>query len=484
MVLRLSRALSAGAAASFYISLLAAGCTKADDPGHSACEGETCIVIEKCATDLDCDWGYYCGPSKECMSDCVPGGMTCPEGSMCSNLGKCVAKDPITPPTPPPNVAGTTGIGGFSSGGASGGRGGSAGACAKAEANFEKVIPNIMLVVDRSLSMQEDFGGNESRWNVLREALIDPTNGLVAGLEADVRFGLTLYTSPSTMMQPGGRGGGGRAGGGGGAGGRGGATSAGNGGGGVAGMSSGGTTGGTASGGAGGDAAGMMCPWLVEVPVALNNLAPISAVYLPDDEKGFTPTGQSLAVVWPKVAAIDETLMPGPKFIILATDGNPNTCSDNSAAAETQGKQASVDAITAAKAAGITTYVISVGTDVAQAHLREIANLGQGFPATDPTDRFYVTTDTTGLVDALNDIIVGVRPCDFELDGTVKVEKAADGTVTVNGTALTFDDPNGWSLTSPTHIQLNGTACDLIREGNSTLSVNFPCDVFIPKIPE
>jgi hypothetical protein len=377
MVLRLSRAPSAGAAASFYIGLLAAGCTTADDSGRNACEGESCFVIEKCATDAECGWGKYCGPSLECTADCVVGGMGCPSGSTCSNLGKCVVNDPIPPPMPPPGVAGTTGIGGFSSGGASGGRGGGGGACAKAEANFEKVIPNIMLVVDRSLSMQDDFGGNESRWNVLREALIDPANGLVTGLETEVRFGLTLYTSPS--VTPGGRGGGRT--GGGGTGGRGGATSAGDGGGGVAGMSSGGL----ASGGAGGDAAGMMCPWLVEVPVALNNLAAISTVYLPNDEKGFTPTGQSLAVVWPKVAAIDETLMPGPKFIILATDGDPNTCDDNSAAAAMQGKQASVDAITAAKAAGITTYVISVGTDVTQAHLREIANLGQGYPATDPT---------------------------------------------------------------------------------------------------
>ncbi len=467
MVLRLSRALSAGAVASFYIGILAAGCTKADDSGRSACEGENCVVIDKCSTDLDCDWGMYCGPNNECRSDCVAGGMGCPDGSSCSNLGKCVPDDPIAPPIPPPNIGGMPGIGGIPNAAGRGGSGGSGGSCARAEANFEKVIPNIMLVVDRSLSMQTRFGGNGSRWNVLREALIDPTDGLVAELEADVRFGLTLYTSPAINNGPGF---GGRTGGGGGR----------TGGGGLAGAGGGGTSG----GGTGGDAAGMMCPWLIEVPVALNNLDPISSVYLPNDEKGFTPTGQSLAVVWPKVAAIDEALMPGPKFIVLATDGDPNTCDDNSAAAAMQGRQASMDAISAAKAAGITTYVISVGEDVSRDHLREIANIGQGYPADDPMDRFYVTTDTTGLVSALKEIILGVRPCDFELEGTVKLDKAGEGKVVIDGTELKYDDPNGWSLTSPTHIQLNGTACDLIREGGTQINIDFPCEVFIPKIPE
>lgn len=461
MVLRLPRVLSAGAFASIYVGLLAAGCTKADESGRNACEGETCIVIDKCETDLDCGWGKYCGPAQECTSDCFVGGKGCPDGSSCSNLGKCVPDDPIAPPIPPPNVGGNIGIGGIPSVGGNTNSGGSGGACARAEANFEKVIPNIMLVVDRSKSMQDRFGGNESRWNVLRNALIDPDNGLVAGLEDEVRFGLTLYTSPAFAVGgPPGRGMGG-----------------GTGSGGAGGVSAGG-------GGTGGDAGSMMCPWLIEVPVALNNLGPISAVYLPNDEQGYTPTGQSLAVVWPKLAAIDETVMPGPKFMILATDGDPNTCNQNNQTAAMEGRQASVEAIAAAKAAGITTYVISVGTDVTEEHLREIANIGQGYPADDPTDRFYVTTDTAGLVAALKEIILGVRPCDFELDGMVKVEKAADGTVVIDGTPLVYNDPNGWSLTSPTHIQLNGTACDLVREGGSKLEVSFPCDVFKPTIPD
>jgi hypothetical protein len=149
-----------------------------------------------------------------------------------------------------------------------------------------------------------------------------------------------------------------------------------------------------------------------------------------------------------------------------------------------EGRAASVAAVTAAKMAGITTYVVSVGEDVGEEHLRQIANLGQGFPIDDPMDRFYVATDVEALKMALREIIIGVRPCEFMLDGTVDVDKASDGVVIIDNMSLMYDDPNGWVLTSPTSIKLQGTACDLIREGATQVNIDFPCGVFIPTIPQ
>lgn len=484
MALRLSRALTTGALASFYIAALAMGCSDVQE-GREACSGDECVAIQRCETTDQCASGSYCGPEGECKADCL-GDQMCPQGQVCSNRGQCIPEQVEVPPVLPPSVGGISGIGGIPNVAGSGGSGGSGGSCVKAEVTFSKVIPNIMLVVDRSSSMEKAFGDG-NRWNVLREALIDPIEGFVTELEDEVRFGLTLYTNPPSMMPPGrGGGGGGRgggiapppnggAGGGGGASGGGGGVSAGNGG-----QSTDGgalATGGTSSGGA-----AATCPFLVEVPVALNNLSAISSVYLPDDWRNGTPTGESLAVVWPKLAAIDQNVMPGPNFIILATDGEPNSC--GGFGEQDQGRQASIEAVTAAKNAGINTYVISVGNDVGEDHLRELANVGQGEPIDDPTDRFHVATDTAGLVEALREIIIGVRPCEFELEGTVDPERAADGIVVIDGQELAYGDPNGWTLVSETKIALQGSGCDLIREGATQINIDFPCGVFIPEIPE
>jgi hypothetical protein len=480
LALRLSRLLSASAVASFYIGVAAVGCSESKE-GVQTCSGADCgIPVVRCDTDTECPPGNYCNTTAhECTADCY-NDSACPADKVCSKQGRCIV-DEDELPVPPPNLGGMPGIV-PNVGGSSSGSGGSGGSCVKAEVTFSKQIPNIMLVIDRSGSMKDDFGG-APRWNVLREALIDPADGFVTDLEDEVRFGVALYTAPDQVMMPqGGRRG---------TGGRGGTTptggrGGGGGSGGVAGSPA--ATGGTVAAtggisGAGGSAGSApTCPWLVEVPVALNNLAPISAVYLPNDWQNHTPTGESMAAVWPKVAAIDQTVMPGPNFIILATDGEPNMCADDNL--QEEGRAASVAAVTAAKAAGITTYVVSVGDEVGEEHLRQLANLGQGLPADDPMNRFYLATDTMTLKTALREIILGVRPCEFDLDGTVNLEKADEGTVVIDNVSLTYNDPNGWTLVSDKRIKLQGTACNLIREGATMVNIDFPCGVFIPLIPE
>jgi hypothetical protein len=345
--------------------------------------------------------------------------------------------------------------GGFAGSSARGpsGAAGLGGDCDSAVFSFRQSTPNVMLVVDRSGSMKTDFAGAGARWNVLRDALIDPANGFIAVLEKKVRFGITLFTASLELGPfgfPSGTGGSGGTGGGSGA----------------AGKSSAGS--GVSLGDPG------ACPWLVEVPIALDNLATISSVYEADDWQGATPTAEALSLVWPKLRDIDQTTMPGPNYIILATDGEPNGCADFM----TDGRPGVLDAVSAAHLANITTYVISVGEDVGRDHLRQVANVGQGKPIDSPDDLFYVAGNTQELVDALNAIMVGLPPCDFDLGGTVDLDQAQHGDVVIDGTRIPYDDPDGWELVTDEHIKFNGKSCDLVRNGATRIQVDFPCGAF------
>ena len=104
--------------------------------------------------------------------------------------------------------------------------------------------------------------------------------------------------------------------------------------------------------------------------------------------------------------------------MVLATDGEPNTCT--SLTDNMNGRRLSEEAIQAAYDAGIQTFVISVGDEVGEDHLRRIANLGQGFPVNDMAERFYPANDPSELAAAFTTIINGIRACVFDLNGTVR----------------------------------------------------------------
>jgi hypothetical protein len=242
---------------------------------------------------------------------------------------------------------------GTSSGGGSpgAGSGGNAGTPGKSSSiPVTPVVPNVLLVVDRSLSMLAEFG-SQTRWDALHAALFDPALGAVPKFETTVHFGLALFTGPQIIapMRP-----------------------------------------------------SAECPILVEVPTGATKSDQLVAAYEASDPFGTTPTGPSLDLLWPKLEALDKTVFPGPNVIVLATDGEPNTCDDNQDMAT--GRTRSESAITKAYAAGIRTFVLSVGDDVSAEHLRRIANLGQGLPAEDSTERFLRVGEPTELTAALDRI--------------------------------------------------------------------------------
>lgn len=396
-------------------TLMSAAFASCGEAGSTNGGGRPCDTVYAgkcgglCGTDADCAGGLYCDPAGACTADCAAGAASCPAGFVCSSDGRC-------------NEGG--GAGGsdiFGDGGLNGASSSSGGqdVCADINVQIDKQIPTVVLLIDQSGSMTAAFGGG-NRWDVLRDALMDPGSGVVKLLEKEVRFGLTLYS---------------------------------------------------------GKDADPVCPLLVDVPIALNNHGAINAVYAAADPIEDTPTGESIQEVTKTLNAFAE---PGPKIIVLATDGEPDTCTFKDPSPGTpeaqMARDMSVKAAQDAYAMKIGTFVIAVGDQISQAHLQDVANAGAG-KAIGGADKakFYQPTDQQALVDAFNEIINGVRTCVFTLNGKVDAALADQGSVVLDGGKLGFNDPNGWKLNNPSEIEIVGSACDTIQSGEHALTVTFPC---------
>lgn len=365
---------------------------------------------QPCSSAMACGQGQYCGADAKCTADCLVGESSCGPGKTCNGSGRCVAGIDLG------------GLGGSES---MPGGGGGGGVCASTDVDLTHQMPTVLLLVDQSGSMKEKFGASD-RWQTLRTALMDPAAGIVPTLQAQVRFGLSLYSGRNGQAP---------------------------------------------------------CPTLTNVAPLLNNAAPIGAAYpvptsaIIDD----TPTGESIDAA---VVQLQKVTEPGPKVIVLATDGEPDTCADPDSGNGAPAKEVAIKAAQDAFAVGIFTFYISVGSDISAVHAREMANVGQGFPRTDPKNRFYLANDQKALGDAFSTIVNGVRNCSFQLNGTVKAGSETLGNVTLDGVALPVNGPNGWRLSSPTTIELVGGACTSVKdEKDHKVSAKFPCGSIVPFKP-
>jgi hypothetical protein len=288
--------------------------------------------------------------------------------------------------------------------------------CPGVEVAFTQRTPFIMVLVDQSGSMETNFG-NGTRWSVMREALLDESDGIIRALHEDVRLGLALYTSKN------------------------------------------GYEGGT-------------CPMINEVEAEFGNYEAIRQLYdgaEPDDD---TPTGESLLAVAEQLEKVYVNNAT-PKAIVLATDGYPDTCEEPD---PQNGQEKSINAARAAFDMGIRTHVISVGDEIGEEHLQDIANAGAGLEVGGAqTAKFYRALNNGELYGAFSDIINGVRDCVFNLDGEVVEGYEDQGTVRIDGMSVPKDDPDGWRLNNPKQVELLGAACQTIQEGDHNLDIDFPC---------
>lgn len=324
---------------------------------------------------------------------------------------------------PEEGASGDTGGSGAGDGGTGTGTGpddtpgtGSGGAeeCPDLDVVLTPQTPTIQLVVDQSGSMDEDFGG-VTKWDAVRDTLVDPSDGIVARLQSEIRFGLSRYSS------------------------------------------------------------GMECPEVREMLPQLDAADEI-ALEMMDMPGGQTPTGESFEVI---LDTFLMDTWDGDHFIVLATDGEPDICGLPEPMTDEEidmVRGRAVSAVEAAFAEGIQTFVISVGDAVAEEHLQDLANAGIGNGPGDPDAPFYQALDQQALVDAFDEIISGLRECTLILDKPLKPELAPSCDVTINDSSIPYDDPDGWQLDGDMAIELQGAACTAIQEGIVVIGMTCTCE--------
>ncbi len=324
-------------------------------------------------------------------------------------------------------LGGASGLGGAGGVGGAGAGGVGGGTCAEGIARAARVTPTVILVIDGSSGMTTGYG-NTTRWTALREALVGG-NGVVTRLAPAVNFGVYTYGTDIPFV---------------------------------------------------GDP--NKCPFpIANVNPAIDNAAAITNA-IPQGPPGVsTPTAEALNWVFDHMEnqqdVLDRDL--GPQIVVLATDGQPNSCTDFT----TVTTEASIMAATKGRDKGIPMYVVSLATEPAlQQHLQEMANIGANMDRTTGTAVLYVPTDPDALAQALETIIGGAVGCMVTLNGSVTMGMECNGSmVDLSGAQLGCNDPNGWRLASPNQIELQGTACEEFKTNTASLvHAAFPCNIFIP----
>jgi hypothetical protein len=172
-----------------------------------------------------------------------------------------------------------------------------------------------------------------------------------------------------------------------------------------------------------------------------------------------------------------------PRFIVLATDGQPNCPA--SGTASTDDTPGAIAAVAAALSAGIPTFVVGISTPggAADDALNMMAIAG-GYPRAG-TPQYYPVTSTAEFAAVLRTLVGMANACTFSVpppptnDGTTTraniTVRAFDGVTVVN---LPYDATNGWTYTDSamTSIVLHGAVCDQAKAGTlKNFTIVFNC---------
>ena len=191
-----------------------------------------------------------------------------------------------------------------------------------------------------------------------------------------------------------------------------------------------------------------------------------------------TPTRNGMNAAAAYMATLTDT---NPKYLLLATDGEP-TCNPDVPASQmndpdSDGAKA---AVTAALNMGFKTFVVGIGDTMGATTLNEMAING-GVPQTGGATSFYQVTDTASLVATLQTILGRVGSCQFNI-GTAPNNMTSNELIDVFGDNMPIQrDPthtDGWDYTNAAHtaIEVFGPRCDAVKAGTTTnITVTFRC---------
>lgn len=201
----------------------------------------------------------------------------------------------------------------------------------------------------------------------------------------------------------------------------------------------------------------------VEVPVAADSA---TAIQQQVDSmttatlQSSTPTRKALENATAYLQSLTDT---NDKFILLATDGEPNCRDDNSRNDDLDG---AVAAAKAANDAGFKVYVIGIGPNLD--NLTQIAEAGG-------TTDYYPVSSPEQLVEVLSSISKFVGSCTFTAD--TEPPDPENVAVYVNKQLVDKSADDGWTYGNSTQeIKLTGSYCELIMAGEETsVQILFGC---------
>ena len=224
------------------------------------------------------------------------------------------------------------------------------------------------------------------------------------------------------------------------------------------------------------------------VPIAAGNAPAIATAIMGTMPGGSTPTAAAVTSGATYLLGLTDT---NPKYILLATDGEPNCAAAGGGGGKRGGGGANASdapgaeaAVTMAAAAGIPVFVVGVGNVTsAQMTLDQLATDGGRAQATEPL--YYPVSNTADLVAVLTKIGGQITSCTFSLgkappDPTNIAVYAYAGTTS---TRLAQSMTNGWEYgAGMTSIELFGAACDAVKAKTTTdVQAVFGCPgVIIP----
>ena len=286
--------------------------------------------------------------------------------------------------------------------------------CGGTEFTTTRLAPNVLVVLDRSGSMEGDIDGR-TRWDIAKEAAMT----VCQNFDADIRFGLATFSaclpggcSPGTIVVD------------------------------------------IADGNAAA-IVGFLTPLL-----GVGSPTGTPPAYLCDSGDPETTTGPTLQ------ALVGEPQLQDParlNAVLLLSDGQETTECDGPdgdvAAAALFGQDVSVR-----------TYAVGFTTDADMALMNAIAAAGG-------TTEAYYADDLDGLLEAFESIAMDVMTCDFLL-GDVPPETDKLYVYFNDDPAGIPNDPvDGWTYDGATNtIHFHGASCDLILEGGvSDIDVVYGC---------
>jgi hypothetical protein len=321
-------------------------------------------------------------------------------------------------------VSGGGAAGGNPSGGIYGGTLAGGGQCLSKTVSSGRVSPDILIVLDRSLSMKMQ---GVNRW--------DPS---VAGIKAitsmladRVKFGLMTFpgqNAPAGSMDS--------------------------------------------------------CdPGVSRVPVGQGQAGAIAMALDQTQPGGRTPTAPTLKVARELIDTtrkVDPDSKASPQYVLLVTDGAPNCSmgggggggSGGFGAGEPAAVDASVAEIEAMTKAGIRTFVLGYDTQndgqLKMALDRMATAGGTGEKTHRPIE------DQASLVAQFREITEVALTCEFVLEAPVSDPKYVK--VQIDGKQLNFNAGDGWKLAGDMRtITLQGGACNKVKEVGHVINVSVEC---------